>query len=245
MKVIIVDDEQHIIKTLEYYLSQNPAVEVVGTASDVNTAVKLINLHKPDTLLLDVELGEGFSFDILKKIPFSNYNIIFITAHAHYAIDAIKFSAFDYLLKPIQPKELNDVLARLMKERHHSIEQRLAVLEHNLQQQQKPQRVVLKASDKYIVINQDDIIHLEADNSYTIVNIFGGDSIVVSQSLKYFEELLDSAQFLRIHRSYIVNMFRVKCYIKADGGSVVMENSKSLPLAANKKSVFLSLLETV
>ncbi len=242
MKVVVVDDEQHIVKTLEYYLSQNPAIEVVGAANDVDEAIKLISLRKPDTLLLDVELGDNFSFDILKKIPFSDYNIIFITAHAHYAIDAIKFSAFDYLLKPVNPVELNGVLSRLAKEKSHSIEERLAALEQNLQQQNKPQRIVLKSADKYMVINQDDIIYLKADNSYTTIYLKDEDAVVVSQSMKYFEDLLDATYFLRTHRSYIINIRRVKCYIKADGGSIVMENGDSVFLAHNKKTLFLSLL---
>ncbi len=242
MKVIIVDDEQHIVKTLTYYLSQNPTVEVVATANDVGSAVELISLHKPDTLLLDVELGESLSFEILKKIPFSNYDIIFITAHAHYAIKAIKFSAFDYLLKPVNPEELNEVLARLMQQKKHSIEERLQVLEQNLKQQNKPQRIVLKSADKYTVVNEDDIIYLKADNSYTTIYLENKEEVVVSQSMKYFEDLLDSTYFLRTHRSYIINMRRVKCYIKADGGSIVMENGNTVFLSHNKKSLFLSLL---
>ncbi len=242
MKVIIVDDEQHIVKTLEYYLSQNSDVEVVATANDVDEAVVLIGLHKPDTLLLDVELGENVSFDILKRIPYLEYNIIFITAHSHYAINAIKFSAFDYLLKPVNPVDLNEVLARLAKEKSHSIEERLTALEQNLQQQNKPQRIVLKSADKYTVINEDDIIYLKADNSYTTIYLENNDAVVVSQSMKYFEDLLDATYFLRTHRSYIINIRRVKCYIKADGGSIVMENGDSVFLAQNKKNLFLSLL---
>lgn len=244
MRIVLIDDEPHIIKTLQHYLSSNPLVEIVGTANDTPQAIALINAKKPDVLFLDIELKSGLVFDIFQQLSCTNYKIVFVTAHEHYAIQAIRYAAFDYLLKPILPEKLDEVIRRLSKEQENTtIEMRLSALEHNLTANRLPKRLVLKTADKYTVITSDIIIRLESDNTYTFFHLTDKRKILVSRPIKQYESLLSSHQFLRIHRSHIINIGQVSEYIKSNGTYVVMSNGDNVPLSPNKKIKFLELLE--
>ncbi len=241
MRVAIVDDEAHIIKILKHYLSKIRNIEIVATAQNIQEAVEVIIQTEPDTLFLDIELEDGLSFDILKQLPYNKYNIVFVTAHAHYAIQAIRYSAFDYILKPIKPIELENVITRLLKTiKKQSIEQRLIALEKNIINQHNPNLLVLSTAEKYIIINQNDIIHLEANNTYTNFSILDKKNILVSRSIKHFEELLPKSNFIRTHRSHIININHVSEYIKTNGGYIKMINDEKIPLSISCKAEFLA-----
>lgn len=245
MKAVIVDDEAHIIKTLKFYLSSHPLVEVVGTANDIAQAIATINAQKPDILFLDIELKSGLSFEIFKQLHHSDYKIVFVTAHEQYAIQAIRYAAFDYLLKPVCPEKLDEVVNRLSTEQENTnMEVRLTALENNLLEKHPPQRLVLKTAEKYNVIHQNDVIRLEADNTYTLFYLTNNRKIIISHPIKYYEDLLSPCQFFRPHRSHIINIEQVNEYIKSDGGYIVMSNGDSVPISGNKKVEFLKLLES-
>lgn len=244
MRIIVVDDDAYIIKLITHYLKANKEVELLGAASNVQDAVALISKKQPDVLFLDVELGDRLSFEILKQLPHIQSHIVFITAHSDYAIQAIRYAAFDYILKPVQPKVLDDVVKRLLqKDSKDDLEERLRVLEANMQS--VPKRLVLKSAEKYKVVQQEEVVYLKADNTYTMVYSKDDEAVLVSQSIKYFEEILPTNMFMRTHRSYIINLSHVSEYIKADGGYIVMSNGDRIILSATKKNSFLDRLERI
>jgi two-component system LytT family response regulator len=209
----------------------------------VEDAIVMILDKKPNVLFLDVELSDGLSFEILSNLDYSNYKIVFITAHSHYAMKAIKFSAFDYLLKPVHPQELLEVVERLKKETDFNIEDRVRLLEENLISVNAPKRIVLRTAEKYIVVKRDDIVRMEADNIYTTVFFVDGNRIVVSKSIGKFDELLSDSGFVRTHRSHIVNVEQISEFVKSDGGYIRMRNGDIVPISNNKKAEVLKCFE--
>jgi len=242
MKAFIVDDENHIINTIQLFLKQIDEIEVVGTANSVKEAIENIPKSKAELLFLDVELQDGLSFDILSALNHKNYRIVFITAHEHYALKAIRFSAFDYLLKPIHPTDFKAVCERLIQETSQTLEARVKILEENLNTQGNNQKIVLKSAEKHIIIKVQDIVNLEADNIYTSVFLNDGRRIVVTKSIKHFEELLSEKGFFRSHRSHLVNISEICEYVKSTGGYLVMSNKKQIPVSASKVNELISKL---
>lgn len=234
MKTFIVDDEKPIVNTIKILLEKIGGFEIVGTAHSVAEATQKIPESNADLLFLDVELQDGLSFDILSQLNHKDYHIVFITAHSHYAMQAIRFSAFDYILKPIHPDDLKRVCDRLKTEKTISLETRVKALEDNLNSQSKSHKIVLKSSEKYIIVKTEEIIHLEADNIYTTVFLKDNRRIVVSKALKHFESLLVDHGFYRSHRSHLVNISEISEYVKTDGGFLIMSNSKQVPVSTNK-----------
>jgi two-component system, LytTR family, response regulator len=242
MKAFIVDDENHIINTIQLFLRGIPEIEVVGTASSVREAIENIPQSEAELLFLDVELQDGLSFDILSNLSYKKYQIVFITAHEHYALKAIRFSAFDYLLKPIHPTDFKAVCERLIQETSQSLETRVKILEENLNTQGNNQKIVLKTAEKHIIIKVQDIVNLEADNIYSSIFLKDERRIFVTKPIKQFEELLIDKGFYRPHRSHLVNISEICEYVKTDGGYLVMSNKKQIPVSASKVNELLSKL---
>ena len=183
MKAFIVDDEKHIINTIQLFLKEIQEIEVVGTAGSVKEAIEKIPQTYADLLFLDVELQDGLSFEIISKLNHKNYQIVFITAHVHYALQAIRISAFDYLLKPIHPTEFKAVCDRLIKENTESLETRIIALEENIKSPSENQKIVLKTAEKHIIVKIPEIINMKADNIYTSFYLKDGRRIVVTKSI--------------------------------------------------------------
>lgn len=242
MKAFIVDDEKHIINTIQLFLKTIPEIEVVGTAGSVSEALESIPLSEAEILFLDVELQDGLSFDILSNLNYKKYHIVFITAHEHYALKAIRFSAFDYLLKPIHPTDFLEVCHRLLQEKTQSLESRVKILEENLNAQGNNQKIVLKTAEKHIIVKVQDIVNLEADNIYTSIFLLDGRRIVISKSIKHFEELLTGKGFFRSHRSHLINISEICEFVKSEGGYLVMSNKKQIPVSASKVNELISKL---
>lgn len=238
----IVDDEAHIIKTLKYYLEPLAQCEILGTANTIEEAVAAINQLQPNLLFLDIELPDGLGFDILKQLSYHHYTVIFITAHSHYAMQAIKASAFDFLLKPINEQELMSTLQRLSKaQQQHDIYTRIDTLENNLQANCNP-RIVFRSADRYIVYEQEDILYIQAANTYVTVYTTEGNTLTISQPIKYYDELLGQGVFFRCHRSYLINLKHVKEIIKTDKPRILMANDITIPLASSTKSTLIARL---
>ena len=242
MKAFVVDDEKHVVKTMSLLLGKINGVELIGTAYSVQDAIKNIPSSGAEILFLDVELQDGLSFDILSQLDHKNYQIVFITAHSHYAMQAIRFSAFDYLLKPVHPKELEETCLRLINEKQHSLEKRISALEDNLRTKDSEAKIVLKTAEKYIIVNSGEIVNMEADNIYTSVFLKDGRRIVVSKPMKNFEEMLSEKGFYRSHRSHLVKISEIKEYVKTSGGYLVMSNGKQIPVSSGKINDILSRL---
>ncbi|WP_109853470.1 LytTR family DNA-binding domain-containing protein [Aquimarina sp. AU58] len=245
MKVVLIEDNpaarRNFLELLNEYC---PNVDFIGEATNVAEGVALITASKPDLVFLDIEMPDGTGFDVLRKLPEINFQVIFASSHEKYALRAIKFSALDYLLKPIDPEELVEAIKKAKSElEHHKTPQRVQTLIDNINEQSKePTRLVLK--DKYgiQIVFVKDIMHLEANGSYTKFFIHKQDSLLVSKGLKEYENILSSQQFFRCHQSHLVNLDYLLRYDKRDGDYLVLKDKNKIPLATRKKEILLKLI---
>lgn len=242
MKVVIVDDEKIIREGLQEMLELYCTdVEVSGSCGSVNEAVKVINQAQPDLVLLDIRIEGGSGFDIITALDDQMPMVIFITAYEEYAIKAFKYSAIDYLVKPIDPDELETAIekasCRLSKDDNSLL---LKSLQSALSSKTQPEKLVLKTQDSIHIVKIDDIIYCMSDGSYTHV-VTAGQKIVVSKLIKEYTEILKDHHFIRIHQSYLINMNKLVKYNKE--GYVHLESDISLPVAARRKEQFLRELD--
>ena len=238
IKAIVVDDEAKSRNTLIASIKKyTPSIEVIADAASVVEALKKIKNLKPDLLFLDVQLPDGSGFDILELLPNFNFKIIFVSAYDKYAIHAFKFSAIDYLLKPVEPDMLVKAIEKTVKEdKLQSLEGKLNVL---LSNRQKIEKIALPSSNGLELVKVDDIIYCQADSNYTIFHLIDQPKILVSRSLKEYDDILSHQGFYRIHQSYLIKISYVKKYIKGEGGSVILENGKELDVSRRRKEGFI------
>jgi len=242
-RALIIDDEPRNVQILQNLLEQFcPAVTIVGQAGDVNTALAAIQQYKPDLVFLDIEMPYGNAFDLLDKLMPIEFEIIFITAFDNYVLKAFKYSALDYLLKPVDIEDLKAAVKRATdKLAGKNMNQQLANLLGNLKSSQPGlQRMALPFGDGIIFVNVADIIRFEANGSYTEVysDVYG--KITVSKNIKEYEDLLPLTIFCRVHNSHIINLNRIKKYHKGRGGYVVMDDGTSIEVAIRRRDDFLS-----
>lgn len=242
-RVVIIEDEPNSQKLLQIMIKDYaPNLILEGVAPGVQTGIELINKTKPDVVFLDIEIQGGTSFDILDALPAPLPKIIFITGYDHYAIKAIRYSALDYLLKPINIEEFKGALARIgknleaQKEKVEFFKDQLGKSEEELD------KIVLSGNGEYRVLPFSDILYLEAKGAYVIFYTRNGEQLFSPHNLSYYEQLLPVISFFRVHKSYIVNLKKVTGYERGRGGSAFLENDLSLPIAFRRKAVFIKLL---
>lgn len=248
MKTIIVDDikknREILVELLGDYC---PQVEIVGQASDVNSAFPLIQEQNPDLVLLDVEMPEGTGFDLLDKFEQVSFEVVFVTAHDRYALKAIKFCALDYILKPVDVKELIQAIHRVsekLKERNSS--SNFSHLIQNIKNKNILQhKIAVPTQEGFIFVEVDDILRCEADGSYTSIILKNKKSIYATRKIKGFDDLLSDYHFFRVHRSFLVNLNYIEKYHKGEGGYVVMSDGISVDVSRRKKDEFLERLNSV
>ncbi|NOT92362.1 LytR/AlgR family response regulator transcription factor [Ferruginibacter sp.] len=247
MKILLVDNESEIRLVLKDMVTAcGNGLYVIEEADGVASGIAKINTFIPDIVLLDVEMNDGTGFDLIKQIPNPAFQLIFTTAHNQYAIQAIKYSAIDYLLKPIDPVELNNSLQKATKNiSTQTMQQQLAVLMQQFTNKQEPERqIVIKDIDKTYFIKMADILYCEAEGSYTKFYLTNSEPIFVSRNLRYYEELLEPAGFFRTHHSCLVNPTKIKIYDrKTDCGTLILEGGHTVPVSQRKKDFVLQLLE--
>jgi two-component system, LytTR family, response regulator len=247
LKILVIDNEKEVRQTLKEMLELwSAGVHAIEEASGVRTGAEKIAAMQPDIVLLDVEMDDGTGFDLLKQIPQPSFQLIFTTAHNQYAIQAFKFSAIDYLLKPVDPTDLNTALQKAIENiNSNTLQNQLAVLMQQLGS--KPdavKQIVLKDIDKTYFIKVEDILYCEAEGSYTKFYISNSEPIFVSRNLRSYEELLAPAGFIRTHHSCLVNPAKIKIYDrKTDCGTLVLEGGYTIPVSQRKKDFVLQFLE--
>ena len=237
VRTIIIDDEEKIRKLLASLLnSECQEVKIIGEADSVKAGIELINNTNPDLVFLDIKLPDGSGFDILSGLVNPDFNVIFVTAFEEYAIKAFEFSAIDYILKPVDP----NLLIRAVKRTTHKMKAELSLKMNTLLSNiegDDDQKIVLKTTDHVYLVKVKDIICLESDQNYTTVKITGGKEILVSRTIKSFSDLLDDDNFIRIHRSHLINTAYIEGYDRAEGGTVIMENGYKVPVSSRKKDL--------
>jgi two-component system LytT family response regulator len=241
MKAIIVDDEPAVRNTISSLLHQSfPEIVISAAEGSVSAGCTAITEHQPDLLFLDVELPDGLGFDLLKKVSPVHFRTIFITGHQEYALDAIKVSAFDYILKPIDTDELKSAIEKAQEVINHEEEQmKLLALSENLQGKKVLKRIILKTAEALQLISVSDIIRAEADSNYTRFHLAGGKHVIVSRTLKDYEAMLASPGFIRVHQSHLVNLNFVEKFMRRDGGYLQLSDGTSIPVSPNLKQKVL------
>jgi two-component system LytT family response regulator len=189
-------------------------------------------------------MGDGSAFDLLKKFETIDFKIIFITAYEKYAVQAFRFAAVDFLLKPVNPEELADAVKRAENIVQHQLNTQLQALEENMKSDiRQKKKIVLKTMENIYLVSLQDITHLESDRSYTTVYLLKQDRIVISKPLKDFDELLGDDGFYRIHKSYLINMMHIQRFEKQEGGNIVLTNGHKIPVASRKREELLELFD--
>lgn len=234
---ILVEDQPQALAMLQNDITQfHQEIEIIGTAQSVVEASKLLRQKQPDILFLDIMLGDGTGFDILEIHPNLTSKIIFVTASDEFALKAFKFSAIDYVLKPYSNEDLATAINKAKSQSQPNKEQ-LSVLQQSINQPNtRPNKISLHTSDKILVVNLNDIIRCQSDNNYTEFFMQDGSKILVSKTLKFYADMLKEFQFLRVHQSHLVNLQYVKEFIKSDGGYLVLNDKKTVPVSVRKRN---------
>lgn len=242
LKTVIIDDEPNAVDFISSVVTEYcPEIEVAGKAYNVDEGVEKILETRPDLVFLDVEMPNGTGFDLLTHFPEKDFDVVFITAFNHYAIKAIKFSAVDYILKPINISELLEAIKKVINKHSVSPTQgndNLKVLIENLKSS-TPSRLAIPTADGMEYLNPKEIIRIEADRSYSWFFLTGDKKILVSKNLKEFQDLLGDRNFFRAHNSHLINLKYVRKYVRKEGGYIEMLDGAQIPVSRSKKDLFL------
>lgn len=244
IRCLIVDDESKareiLVEMLKLYCS---GVKVVGQAHNVSSAYEKINSLKPDLVLLDIKMPDGSGFDLLKKFSSIDFKVVFITAHEEYAIKAFRFSALDYLLKPIDPSDLISAVEKISElENVAGMDEQFDTFKNNYFKEEttRDKRIVLKTTENIYIIYLKDVIRCQSEKNYTYFYFADRDRIIVSKTLKEFEEILTDYGFMRVHRSHLVNLKFIERYDKTEGGLLIMTDQSKVDVSHRKKEALLN-----
>ena len=248
LKIVIIEDEKKardsLRKMIEMYADN---VEQMAEAENVQTGTEAIRRHNPNIVFLDIHMPDGSGFDVLKQIDKVDFKIIFVTAFEEYAIKAFKFSALDYLLKPIDPDEL----IKALEIAEQSIEKENAALKmeafmtniNNMKNGVK--KIVLKTAESIHLVQVDDIVRLESSGNYSRFHFTSRKPLLVSKTLKEFDEMLNPYGFMRVHQSHLINLNHILQYEKSNGGSVILSDNQPVPVSLRKKDVLLDYFQNM
>jgi two-component system LytT family response regulator len=246
---IILDDEEKGRHSLNKFINEYcPEIEILGIASSGEEAIELVLKHRPKILFLDIEIAQASSeynttFDLLPKLPSYNFEVVFVTAYEHYALQAIRSHAIGYILKPISITDLevcvNSVIDRLQK---IETSDRLTELVKQVQTKEQSKRIWIHSVKDVIPVHFEEIIRLEAQGKYTDIYCEDGKKITSSKNLGEFYDIFDHSIFIKIHRSHIVNASKIKKYTKFDGGALIMKDGKELPVSKSGKERLFQIL---
>ena len=241
MKVVIIDDEKHGRDTIKHLLKKHfSEIEIAGEADNVENAITVIENTGPDVIFLDIELTDGTGFDVLDAFDEISFEIIFATAYNYYAIKAIKFSALDYLLKPVEQEEFISSIEKAKEKLKSGADKKdnINFLKEQIERS-VPDKIALPSESGFTFIKIDNIIRCRAESNYTKFILAGGKPVVVSRTLKEYEELFKDYDFFRVHNSHLVNMAHVRKYLKGKTPRIVMSDGSEVDISSRKKTEFL------
>jgi two-component system, LytTR family, response regulator len=247
IKAVIIDDEKNALDVLSMQLKNYcPNVEVIKQCQGGEDGVKTIKEHNPDLVFLDIEMPKVNGFDVLEMTKTHNYKVIFTTAYDQFAIKAFKYSAIDYLLKPIDIEELKVAVSKVKSYDNTSLESKLNLLyQHMGLNQSKLTKIALPIGDAYEMVNFTDIIRCESDSNYTTIFLTDGRKVTLSKTLKDVEDALSNTAFFRVHNSHLINSQYVSKFYKTDGGYVVMQDGKQISISRSRKDDFFEHMKKI
>jgi len=242
IQTVLVDDEIDSIRVLQRLLeSYCPNVNILGTANGVGTGVELIGETRPDLVLLDIEMSQGNAFDMLNQLMPLTFQVIFVTAFDNYAIRAFKYSAVDYLLKPVDIDDLRNAIGRV-RERPEAgdLAEQMKILLNNVGMLHlTQQKMAIPTITGLNFVPVQDILRFEAKGSYTVIYLSGGETVMATRTIRDYEDVLPENIFCRIHNSHIINLSRIEKYQKGRGGIVLMEDGTTIEVAARRRDEFM------
>jgi two-component system LytT family response regulator len=245
IKAIIVEDEKMSRETLKKLLEKYcPTVDVLAEADGYRKGMEEIRKHQPDVVFLDIQMPDGSGFRLLEEMEIINFEVIFTTAFDQFAIKAIKYSALDYLLKPIIPQELIDAVNKVEKKKQESQKRKGPdPSQDGLKPGEEPnQKIILSTAEMIHVISIDDIVRCESDNYYTYFFFTDGRKLLVSKTLKENEELLSQHNFIRPHKSHLINTKYIKSFLRHEGGVILMNDGSRIPVSRRKKDMIMEII---
>lgn len=244
IKSVLIDDEKNALEMMEWLLKTYcPQVSVVAMCTSAEEGIAAIRKHQPDVVFLDIEMPKMNGFDMLEQFDELFFNVVFCTAYDQFALKAFRYSALNYLLKPVDPDELVATVQRMEKSKTVPTKEQFELLLQNMQQSHKttPQRIALTHNDGLIFVPTAEIIYCEAESNYTSIHLADGKKIVVSKVLKELDEALSGPDFYRVHSSFLININRIKKFVRGDGGYLVMDNDASISISRSRKQEFMEL----
>ena len=239
IRAIIIDDEQESRNTVVNILNNFcKNIQIIAQAENVKEGLEKVINGKPDVVFLDIRMPDGTGFDLLEKLPEIRFRIIFVTAYDQYALKAIKFSALDYVLKPVDPRQLIDAVEKLKKPESDFglISKQISTL---LRNKNGFERITLPTFEGLRFIILKDIIRCEADSNYTSFFLNSGEKVLVTKTLKEYDEILSGLDFIRVHQSHLVNSKYIERYLKGDGGTIIMTDGSEVEVSRRRKEEFL------
>ena len=245
IKAIIIDDETDCCETIAELLQRYfPAIEVTGVYHNGTEALPAILHQQPDLVFLDVEMPKMNGFEMLEQLPQVNFDIIFTTSYDQYALKAIRFSAIDYLLKPIDRNELQKAVQKVIQRSQRTISKQVEILMQRIHQPAKSiSKIALPTMEGLQMIPVDSIIRCKSEGNYTVLMLKNKQKIIVSTVLKDIEEMLDDYSFVRVHRSYLVNLNEVEKYVKGEGGYLLMTDGSMVDVSRSRKEMLMQKLQ--
>ena len=244
IKCVLIDDEKNALEMMEWLLrTYCPEVEIAAMCNSAEQGIQAIHLHQPDVVFLDIEMPRMNGFDMLEQFDKLFFDVVFCTAYDQFAIKAFKYAALNYLLKPVDPEDLRTTINRIKERKSVPVKEQFNLLLQNIRETVKstPQRIALTTGDGLIFVPTADIIFCEADSNYTHVILAGGKKIVVSKVLKEIDEALSGPDFYRVHSSFLININRIKKFVRGDGGYIVMDNDAQITISRSRKEEFMDL----
>lgn len=245
IKAAILDDENSNIEILKKILQDANGVEVVWTATNIDDGRKKIEEEPVDVIFMDIKMPPNTSFELLEEINEPNFEVIFVTAYQEYAVQALKMAAMDYILKPFKASDIINALEKVRNKRNKFGQIAGLMKNYFNTMPDNFSKIVVHVADGYDIVDINDIMYIEALDSYSKLKLKGNQSYVASKSLKDFEELLTEKGFYRIHKSYLINIRHMIKIVKGISASVIMTNGTSIPISARKKDVFFEELKGV
>ncbi len=242
IRCVLIDDESNSLEMMEWLLKTYcPQVKIEAMCNAAAKGIEAINQHKPDLVFLDIEMPHMNGFDMLEQFDKLFFDVVFCTAYDQFAIKAFKYSALNYLLKPVDPDDLKETIRRIEEKKSTPSREQVELLLQNIRQTAKPtvQRIALTTGDGMIFVPTQDILYCQAESNYTSVVLSGGKKVLVSKVLKEIDEALSGPDFFRIHNSFLINLNHIKKYVRGEGGYIIMEDGANISISRSRRQEFM------
>jgi two-component system, LytTR family, response regulator len=245
IRCILIDDESNSLEMMEWLLQTYcPEVQILAQCNSAEAGIKAISELQPDVIFLDIEMPHMNGFDMLEQFDRLNFDVVFCTAYDQFALKAFRYSALNYLLKPIDPDDLKATIQRIAEKQHAPSREQIDLLLQTMKQnlpRATPPRIALTTSDGLIFVATQDILYCEAESNYTKVVLANNRKILVAKVLKEIDDALSGEDFFRIHNSFLINVNHIKRFVRGDGGYVVMDDDTAITISRSRRQAFMDM----